>query len=68
MSALPEVRGQGKAGDIIVLRCFEVLDRDGNVYTANLRRAQQRVTYVLKDDNLLYFDLISRSSVSDSSM
>jgi alpha-L-rhamnosidase len=55
MSALPEVRGQGKAGDIIVLRCFEVLDRDGNVYTANLRRAQQRVTYVLKDDKPFVF-------------
>ncbi|MBI9095162.1 MAG: family 78 glycoside hydrolase catalytic domain [Sphaerochaeta sp.] len=51
MSALPEVRGQGKAGDTIILRCFEVLDKDGNVYTDNLRRAEQRITYTIKDDN-----------------
>ncbi|MDC7239810.1 MAG: family 78 glycoside hydrolase catalytic domain, partial [Spirochaetales bacterium] len=50
MSAIPEVRGRGKAGDSIVLRCFEVLDKDGNVYTDNLRRAEQRVTYTLKED------------------
>ena len=50
MSAIPEVRGQGQAGDTIVLRCFEVLDKDGNVYTDNLRRAEQRLTYTLKDD------------------
>lgn len=50
MSALPEIRGQGKAGETIVLRCFEVLDKDGNVYTENIRRAEQRITYVLKDD------------------
>jgi alpha-L-rhamnosidase len=50
MSALPEIRGQGKAGETIVLRCFEVLDKDGNVYTDNLRRAEQRITYTIKDD------------------
>lgn len=50
MSALVEIRGQGKAGDTVVLTCFEVLDKDGNVYTANLRKAAQRITYTLKDD------------------
>jgi alpha-L-rhamnosidase len=50
MSALPEIRGKGKAGETIVLRCFEVLDKDGNVYTDNLRRAEQRITYTIKDD------------------
>lgn len=50
MSALPEVRGQGKAGDTIVLVCFEVLDKEGNVYLDNLRRAKQTITYTVKDD------------------
>jgi alpha-L-rhamnosidase len=50
MSALPEIRGKGKTGETIVLRCFEVLDKDGNVYTDNLRRAEQRITYTIKDD------------------
>ncbi|NCC66281.1 MAG: alpha-L-rhamnosidase, partial [Spirochaetia bacterium] len=50
MSAHVEIRGQGKAGDKIILTCFEVLDKDGNVYTDNLRKAKQRITYILKDD------------------
>lgn len=50
MSALPQIRGVGKEGDTIVLRMFEVLDRDGNVYTDNLRSAEQRIIYTLKDD------------------
>ncbi len=50
MSALVEIRGVGKEGDTVVLRMFEVLDRDGNVYTDNLRSAQQRIMYTLKDD------------------
>jgi len=50
MSALVEIRGQGKAGDTVELTCFEVLDKDGNVYTANLRKAAQKITYTLKDD------------------
>jgi alpha-L-rhamnosidase len=39
---------KGPAGTTITLRHFEVLDKAGNVYTANLRKAKQRVTYVLK--------------------
>ena len=50
MSAHVEIRGQGKKGDKVVLTCFEILDKDGNVYTANLRKAKQRITYILKDD------------------
>jgi len=38
----------GHAGDTVTLRHFEVLDKDGNVYTANLRSAKQTVTYTLK--------------------
>ncbi len=50
MSALPEITGRGKAGDTIILRMFEVLDKDGNVYTDNLRQAEQRITYTVRDD------------------
>ena len=32
----------------VTLRHFEVLDKEGNVYTANLREATQTVTYILK--------------------
>jgi alpha-L-rhamnosidase len=39
---------RGPAGTAITLRHFEVLDKAGNVYTANLRVAKQQVTYVLK--------------------
>lgn len=38
----------GRAGDEVVLRCFEVLDCAGNVYTENLRTARQMIRYVLK--------------------
>lgn len=38
----------GQAGEEVVLRCFEVLDRDGNVYTENLRSARQTIRYIVK--------------------
>lgn len=38
----------GEAGDRIVLKHAEVLDRDGNFYTANLRSAKQQIEYILK--------------------
>jgi alpha-L-rhamnosidase len=41
------VRGAAP-GRRIVLDHAEVLDRDGNVYTANLRSAQQRITYICR--------------------
>lgn len=37
----------GKAGDRVVLTHAEVLDREGNVYTGNLRGARQRMDYTL---------------------
>ncbi len=41
---------QGKAGDIVALKCFEVLDAEGNVYLDNLRTAEQRILYTLGSD------------------
>ncbi|MCD9014978.1 glycoside hydrolase family 78 protein [Parachryseolinea silvisoli] len=38
----------GKAGDRITIRHAEVLDREGNFYTDNLRAAQAEVVYTLK--------------------
>ena len=39
---------RGAAGTVVTLRFAEVLDRDGNLYTANLRRASQTDRYTLK--------------------
>ncbi len=38
----------GRAGDVVRYSHAEVLDKDGNFYTANLRRAKQQIKYVLK--------------------
>jgi alpha-L-rhamnosidase len=40
----------GKKGDRIVLKFAEVLDKEGNFYTANLRSAKCTDTYILKGD------------------
>ncbi len=39
---------RGLAGTTVTLRHAEVLDKDGNFYTDNLRRAEQTVRYTLK--------------------
>ncbi len=41
---------RGTAGTTVTLRHAEVLDRDGNFYTENLRGAAQTVRYTLKGD------------------
>ena len=38
----------GPSGAVVTLRHAEVLDKDGNFYTANLRGAKQTVKYTLK--------------------
>lgn len=42
------LRVQGPAGTRVVLRHAEVLDKKGNFYTENLRKARQRIEYTLK--------------------
>jgi alpha-L-rhamnosidase len=42
------LRVRGAAGTIVRLHHAEVLDKQGNFYTANLRTAQQAETYTLK--------------------
>ncbi len=49
--ALPEAV---RAGDVIELSHAEVLDRDGNFYTANYRSAKAKLTYVCRDGAQVY--------------
>ncbi len=44
------VKAKGKAGDKITVSHAEVLDKEGNFYTANLRMAKARDNYILKGD------------------
>ncbi|WP_199619420.1 family 78 glycoside hydrolase catalytic domain [Paenibacillus alkalitolerans] len=39
---------QGEAGQTVELEHAEILDRDGNFYRDNLRRAEQRISYTLR--------------------
>jgi len=41
------VNAKGKNGELIVLEHAEVLDKEGNFYTDNLRAAKQENTYIL---------------------
>ena len=51
MTGYVEVRVKGNRGDRIVIRHAEVLDKDGNFYTANLRKAKNENTYILSGEN-----------------
>ncbi|SEN02069.1 alpha-L-rhamnosidase [bacterium A37T11] len=42
-----QVKAQGNAGDQITIRHAEVLDKEGNFYTDNLRAAKATATYTL---------------------
>ena len=47
-----EFQVQAEAGEKVVLECFEVLDRDGNVYQDNLRTAKEKITYICKGNGV----------------
>lgn len=47
---------QGPTGAVVTLRHAEVLDKDGNFYTRNLRGAEQTVRYTLKGGGLEIFE------------
>ena len=53
MTGRIQVRATGKSGDVIRLRCFEVLDSDGNVYTENLREARAEMKYIFAKDGTI---------------
>jgi len=46
------LRLSGPAGHEVVLQHAEVLDKEGNFYTENLRSANARLTYTLKGDSI----------------
>ncbi|MFJ3455475.1 glycoside hydrolase family 78 protein [Scandinavium goeteborgense] len=50
MSGWVEFRVRGNVGDKVVLRHFETLDANGNVYLDNLRTARQTTEYFLTGD------------------
>ncbi|MBT8308392.1 MAG: family 78 glycoside hydrolase catalytic domain, partial [Maribacter sp.] len=47
---------KGKAGDKVTLKFAEVLDKDGNFYTVNLRAAEATDSYILKGNGLEIFE------------
>ena len=49
LTGFVKFRVKGDQGTLIRLRCFEVLDSMGNVYTENLRSAKQEIQYICKD-------------------
>ena len=50
------LRVQGPAGATVTLRHAEVLDKEGNFYTENLRAAKQTVRYTLKGSGVETFE------------
>ncbi len=50
------LKAQGPAGTTVTLRHAEVLDKDGNFYTANLRKAKATLRYTLKGGGVETFE------------
>src|SRR5690606_10740137 len=50
------LKAQGPAGTKITLSHAEVLTKEGNFYTANLRSAKAQVSYVLKNGPEQFFE------------
>lgn len=50
------LHANGPAGTKITLSHAEVLDKEGNFYTANLRSAKAQTTYILKDNTTQRFE------------
>ena len=46
----------GEVGTTVTLRHAEVLDAEGNLYTANLRAAKQEVTYILRGEGMEIYE------------
>ncbi len=50
------IKLQGSEGDTVRIKFAEVLDRDGNFYTANLRSAKATDTYIFKNSDKVTFE------------
>lgn len=51
-----KLKVKGQPGDTITMYHAEVLDKDGNFYTDNLRHAKQKVQYILSDNKIKTFE------------
>lgn len=51
-----KLRVQGNKGDQVILNFAEVLDKEGNFYTANLRAAKNTDIYTLKGEGIELFE------------
>lgn len=49
-----QFRVHGKCGDVVELSHAEILDKDGNFYTGNLRSAKQKITYICDGSEAVY--------------
>ncbi len=49
------VTATGKKGDMVELYCFEVLDKDGNVYPDNMREAKSTMKYRFGADGTITY-------------
>ncbi len=50
MAGYVQIKARGKKGDRIVITHAEVLDKDGNFYTENMRNAKVTDTYILSGE------------------
>ncbi|MDW5288119.1 alpha-L-rhamnosidase [Formosa sp. PL04] len=50
-----QIKVQGKKGDTITLKFAEVLDKEGNFFTKNLRAAEATDRFILKGDDVEVF-------------
>lgn len=53
MAGRIQVTASGKPGDVIELHCFEILDKDGNVYLDNLRKAKATMKYIFAKEGTI---------------
>jgi alpha-L-rhamnosidase len=51
-----KIRLKGHKGDTLAITHAEVLDKDGNFYTDNLRSAKQKIEYIFKDDEEIVYE------------
>lgn len=59
LTGFVQIYMQGKAGERVYLSCAETLDKDGNFYNENLRRAKCLVHYVLDGTPRVYKETFS---------
>lgn len=56
MTGHVRVECDGKAGDVIEIACFEILDAAGNVYLDNLRGAKESIKYTFAEDKHVLYE------------